>query len=95
MLRPVSVTLVLLSGLGLGILFYSGLWLTVRALPNARRPVALTLASFWGRTALVLAGFVVVTAHRWQNAVICLLGFVLARILLPRWLPGGKPAEGP
>ena len=33
---PLSFVLILLAGLGLGVVFYGGLWLTVRALPKSR-----------------------------------------------------------
>lgn len=89
MAGPISLNLILilLAGLGLGILFYGGLWMTVRALPGSRHPTVLALASFWGRTALVIAGLLLAMAHRWQNAIAFLLGFVLARVLLSRWIP--------
>jgi F1F0 ATPase subunit 2 len=87
MTEPISLILVLVAGFGLGILFYGGLWMTVRALPASRHPTVLALGSFWGRTALVLAGFLFIAARRWQNAVVCLVGFILARIVLGHWIP--------
>ena len=91
-LTPILVAL--LAGFGLGVLFFGGLWLTVRALPKSRYPAALMLGSLWGRTALVVAGFVVVINRRWQNALVCLLGFLIARLVLARWIPGRKAAKG-
>jgi F1F0 ATPase subunit 2 len=85
--------LCVLAGIGLGMLFYGGLWFTVRALPRSDHPVALAFASFSARTVVVLTGFVLVTAHHWQNAVLCLLGFVLARILLGWWIPTQNAAR--
>jgi F1F0 ATPase subunit 2 len=83
----ISFALCLLAGIGLGMLFYGGLWFTVRALPRSEHPMALAFASFSARTGVVLTGFVLVTGHRWHNAVLCLLGFVLARTLLGWWIP--------
>jgi F1F0 ATPase subunit 2 len=91
MTGPIVLLPILLAGLGLGIVFYGGLWMTVRALPKSRHPVILALGSYWGRTALVIAGFVLTMGRRWQNAVFCLLGFVLARILLARWVSAHNP----
>lgn len=85
MAGPITFPLILLTGFGLGILFYGGLWVTIRALPKSRHPAMLALGSFWGRSALVIAGFILTTARRWQNAIVCLAGFVLARIVLARW----------
>lgn len=87
MLQPLSTALLLLAGAGLGLLFYGGLWLTIRALPNSHFPTAVTLLSFWGRAAVVLVAMVFITAHRWQNAVVCLVGFILGRLLVAHWIP--------
>lgn len=93
---PAPLTLVLLfaAGFGLGILFYGGLWLTLRSLGKSRHPVVLALGSFWGRTAVVIAGLVAAMDTRWERAVICMCGFVLARVALSRWIPRGDPARG-
>ncbi len=82
-----SLALRLLAGMSLGTFFYGGLWFTVRALPRSHHPVTLVLGSFWARTALVLARFVLVAARRWLDAAVCLVGFVLVRILLSRLIP--------
>lgn len=95
MSEPVALALVLLAGLGLGILFYGGLWMTVRSLPASAHPAALVLGSFWGRTAFVVAGFLLLTARRWQNAAACMVGFVIGRVLLTHWIPvHGGPRHG-
>lgn len=91
---PVSILLLLAAGFGLGLFFFGGLWLTVRASPASRHPTVLMLGSFWARTVLVVAGFVAAIASRWQNALACLLGFIIARVLLARWIPA-RGARGP
>ena len=83
----IAILLILLVGFALGIVFYGGLWLTVRALPKSRHALLLTLASFWGRTALVLAGLLLAMDGSWQRALVCLVGFAMARIALARWVP--------
>jgi F1F0 ATPase subunit 2 len=87
MSRALLFPLIVLVGFALGIVFYGGLWITIRALPKSRHPAMLALGSFWGRAAVVIAGFILTTARRWQNAIVCLSGFVLARIVLARWVP--------
>lgn len=84
---PFTFILVLLGGFALGIVFYGGLWLTVRALPKSRNAALLALASFWGRTALVVGGLLLAMDASWQRALVCLIGFAAARILLSRWVP--------
>jgi F1F0 ATPase subunit 2 len=92
----ISATVFLVAGLLLGAIFFGGLWLTVRALPTAKYPTALAVGSFWGRTAVVVAGFVLVFSRGWENALICVVGFLLARFLMTRWAPQtgmGRTAE--
>lgn len=86
-LHPSTLVLILLAGFGLGIFFYVGLWFTMCALISARHPALLVVASFWLRTAAVIAGFLFVMDREWQRAAICLAGFVAARIVLTRTLP--------
>ena len=68
------------AGLALGLVYFGALWLTVRALPAARSPALLTLASLTARLALLLLGFHAVAAGRWERLLACLAGFVLARL---------------
>lgn len=82
------------AGFLLGLVFFGGLWWTVRALLGSRHPVLLTLASFWARTGLAVAGFLVVTGSRWENALLCLAGFLAARVLLGRYLPADSVHGG-
>jgi len=76
-----------LAGLALGVMFYGGLWMTVRRLLTTPHPVLLTLGSLIVRAGLTLAGFVLVTNGRWQNTVACLVGFAAARMVVSRFLP--------
>lgn len=81
----------LAAGIGLGIFYFCGLWLTVRKLPTARRPLVLSLGSFLARLAVVLVGFYFVMDGRWDRLVVCLLGFIGVRaVLLKIWGPGKK-----
>lgn len=84
---PLSFVLILLAGLGLGVVFYGGLWLTVRALPKSRHATLLVLLSFWGRTGVVIAGLIMAMDASWQKALVCLMGFTAARVLLARLVP--------
>jgi F1F0 ATPase subunit 2 len=74
------------AGIVLGTFYFYGLWLTVRKLPSARRPVVMSLSSFFGRLAVVLVGFYFVTAGQWERLVVCLVGFLTVRIVLVRIL---------
>ncbi|MFP4055679.1 MAG: ATP synthase subunit I [Candidatus Brocadiia bacterium] len=82
------------AGLGLGFVYFGGLWLTLRMLPGSRRPALLALGSFAARMALLLAGIYVVMGERWERAVVCVGGAMVARILLVRKLrPDTKAPE--
>jgi F1F0 ATPase subunit 2 len=82
----VRLVLVFLAGTGLGCFYFGGLWLTVRFLPQSRRPVLISLGSFFGRTALAVLGFYLVMAGHWERLMVALLGFVLMREILTRRL---------
>jgi len=53
----------LVAGTCLGGMFFGGLWLTVRHLPDARRPALRLLGSLLLRFALALAGFLWLVRH--------------------------------
>lgn len=100
MMSPVlPPALAWVAGVGLGLFYFGGLWLTIRRLPTCRWPAPLLAASFVGRTAVVLVGFYFVMGGRWERIVASLLGFVMARHLLisrlrPERVPGIPRGEG-
>ena len=75
----------LAAGLVLGAFFFGGLWWTVSRGVSARRPALWFLGSLLVRMGLALAGFYFVARNSWQRWLLCLLGFVVARILV-HWL---------
>lgn len=81
------------AGMGLGLFYFGGLWLTVRQLPTRRYAIALFLASFVGRTALVLAGFYFVMGGHWERMLACLAGFIIVRQLLVSRLRSQRIAD--
>jgi F1F0 ATPase subunit 2 len=74
------------AGFAMGIIYWGGLWLTVRQLPRARHPVLLMMGSYLGRTAFVLAGFYLVMGGQLVRLMLCLLGFIISRIVVTRRL---------
>ncbi len=89
-------------GLGLGLFYFGGLWLTVRRLPAARHPVLLVLGSFLGRTAVTLVGFYLIMGGRWERLLASLVAFTLMRfgvVVLTRStnspVPVPKEGDGP
>ncbi len=78
----------------LGLLFFGGLWWTVRRAFDSPRPALWIAGSLLLRMACVAAGFVVVSAGDWRRMLSCLLGFWAARGLVVR-LTARLPAEPP
>ncbi len=77
-----NTTLVFISGLALGTLFFGGLWLTVKKSVASKTPALWILGSFAVRTAVTLLGFYFIGAGNVQRMLICLLGFIAARSIV-------------
>ncbi|GAI57538.1 unnamed protein product, partial [marine sediment metagenome] len=85
--------LYLFIGLGLGLFYFGGLWLTIKNMNNVRSPVILTLGSFILRTAAVFLVLIYVARQgEWGNILILLGGFIVGRIFLSRRI--GKQKKG-
>jgi F1F0 ATPase subunit 2 len=85
----IEIAVSLMVGLGIGAFYFFGLWWTVRRLPAMRTPALWTFGSFMVRTAVCVVVFYLTMQGRWENLLICLAGFTLARLWLVRRL---KPA---
>jgi F1F0 ATPase subunit 2 len=72
------------TGLGLGLLFFAGLWLTVNRIPLTRHPIFLILASLLLRFAPALAGLLLVLHGYWPNALAYLAGISAARFAVSK-----------
>lgn len=77
---PLQFLAALLVGFALGVLFFGGLWFTVQRSVTSRKPALWFLASFVFRTSLLLTGFYYVAKESWQSLLICVAGFVIARL---------------
>jgi len=85
-----SILTMLFGGVLAGLWFFGGLYWTVRRLPRMRRPWLWAMVSFWLRSAVCGAAFYCMAAGGWHNAVIGLMGFLMARGMMVRKL---KPEE--
>ena len=74
-----------LAGAALGVIFFGGLWWTVRKVASSGHPARWFLVSGALRTGIVLAGFYLVGGGHWQRLVGTLAGFILARLAV-MWL---------
>lgn len=73
-------------GLILGGFYFFGLWWTIRNLTRLRAPALVIVVSFLVRSGIVMAGFYIVMADRWENLLMALAGFTLMRLWLVRRL---------
>jgi F1F0 ATPase subunit 2 len=74
-------------GVLLGALFFGGLWWTVRKSVSSQRPALWFFGSFLLRMSLVLVGFYWVAGGQWERLLACLVGFILARLIVMRLTP--------
>ena len=77
--------LTLLSGLVLGAIFFGGLWWTVRKSLSSQRPALWIFGSLILRTGVTMAGFYFVAGGHWERLLLCLFGFIMARLVVT-WL---------
>jgi F1F0 ATPase subunit 2 len=82
MTEALSLVLALVTGVSLGALFFGGLWWTVSRIGSSKRPALLIFGSLLVRTSTALGGFYLIARGHWERLLVCLLGFVLARILV-------------
>ncbi len=85
------LALAFVAGAGLGMIFFAGLWWTVRKGLASKQPALWFFCSLLLRTSIVLVGFYFVGLGHWQRMVFCVLGFVIARFVA--WRLIGPPVE--
>ncbi|MGA9666918.1 MAG: ATP synthase subunit I [Gallionella sp.] len=78
------ILMALLAGVLLGAVFFGGLWWTVRKGLSARQPALWFGASMLLRSAIALGGFYLVAGTDWKRLLLCLLGFIVARLAVTR-----------
>jgi F1F0 ATPase subunit 2 len=71
-------------GIALGVLFFGGLWFTVRKGLDSKNATLIFMGSLVVRMVIVLLGFYYVGADNWQKMMACLGGFLIARIVITR-----------
>ncbi len=79
-----------MAGGALGLMFFGGLWWTVRKGASSRRPALWFFGSLLLRMSLTMTGFYGVSGGHWERMLACLFGFVMARPLVI-WLTRCHP----
>ena len=85
MIETMTLLLAGLAGLALGILYFGGLWWTLRRALGSNLPALWFAGSLLVRMTIALAGFYVISNHQWERLLACLFGFVMARLIVTRF----------
>ena len=89
--NTLSLVLALLAGVLLGGIFFGGLWWTIRKGVASTQPALWFFGSLMLRMGIALAGFYVVGRDHWERLLLCLLGFIIARLAVT-WM--ARPSGG-
>lgn len=79
-----SLALTLVAGVFIGAIYFGGLWWTVQKGSLSTQPALWFLGSLLLRTSIALAGFYLIARGHWENLLVCLLGFVIGRLIVMR-----------
>ena len=89
--ETLTLALAWVAGAMLGVMFFGGLWWTVRKGVASQRPAVWFFVSLLLRMSLALAGMYFVSGGHWERLLLCLLGFVMSRFVVT-WLT--RPSGG-
>jgi len=89
--EALSLASAMVTGVLLGVMFFGGLWWTVRKGFSSKQPALWFFGSLLLRISIALGGFYFVSGGHWERLLVCLLGFVLARLIVTRLT--GPPVE--
>ena len=82
--EAMTLTLAWTAGILLGAIFFGGLWWTVRKGVSSKQPALWFLGSMLLRMGIALAGFYFVSGRDWKRLLVCLVGFMMARLVVTR-----------
>lgn len=83
----------LLVGIVLGIIFFGGLWLTIQKGLGSKHTALIFTVSLIIRLAIVLLGFYYIGGGSWQRLLVCLAGFLAARMVITRMTKRDNPPK--
>jgi F1F0 ATPase subunit 2 len=82
--ETLSLVLALVTGVLLGAIYFGGLWWTIQKVVLSKWSALWFLGSLLLRTSIALSGFYFVAGGHWERLLVCLLGFVIARLIVTR-----------
>lgn len=91
---PIHIFNTFAVGLVAGLVFYGGLWLTVRSLRRTNQPGLFFLGSFLARSSASLALLWYGAGPDWRHLAMAVLVMLLVRTTLTRLLGPPRPTSG-
>jgi len=82
---------VLAMGVLLGVIFFGGLWWTVRKVVSSKHPAFWVFSSLMLRMTIAMTGFYFISGGHWERLLACLFGFFIVRLIVIRLT--GLPVE--
>lgn len=103
MTEAAFLLLALAAGLVLGAVFFGGLWWTVARGVASRFTALWFFISLLLRSGVAMFGFYLVGRGSWERLVVCLAGFLVARLIVARLIapatlpppPAGTTSHAP
>ena len=85
------------GGVALGLVYFGGLWMTVRRVADSEHPARLVMLSFLGRSLFLFGGFALLASDgRWARVVVAAVSCVAVRFVMARRLgPGAVCCAAP
>lgn len=74
--------LAFIAGTALGLIFFGGLWFTVRKAIGAKTPALWFFGSLFLRLAMVMIGFYFIVQGGLERLILSVIGFTVGRILV-------------
>ena len=78
------ILITLIMGILLGLFFFGGLWWTTKKGLLSKTPALWFLTSLFVRIGIVIIVFYYLSRGHWERALICLIGFIIARTVIMR-----------
>lgn len=77
-----KIACALAAGISLGLVYFGGLWWTVKRMATSRRPHVLFLLSFFVRLVIAVPVLILVLQFHWSLAVVAVAGMIITRSVL-------------
>jgi F1F0 ATPase subunit 2 len=91
--EPLMMVLAVVFGAVLGVVFFGGLWWTVRRSLRSKRLALWIFSSLVLRISIVATWFYVFAGHHWERLLLSLLGFIAARFVVIRLTRPSGPSH--